>query len=167
MRALPILSCSLFLIACSTPDTPTVDVLHTASQLGTRHDYQLMAPQQALALPYATGYPLFAQRLRQGLDARGYRETAEAPLQVHYWLAIRDTPVEYRVDMPPPNPLGPYQAIHRLPEETGALRVRITDADGQVLWEAQARTALSPMSERNARLQQAVDALLEELPAAH
>jgi|SRR5690606_1521325 len=169
MRTCLTLTTSLLLLACSTADTPPpVEVLHSAADFGTVHDYQLVAPDQAIngELPYPAGYPLLAKSLREGFADRGYQETREGALQVYYWLAIRETPLDYHVDMPPPNPLGPYQAIHRFSDETGTLRLRITDAGGKVLWEGITRTGLSPAHQRNELLKHAVDALLEELPPA-
>ena len=75
-------------------------------------------------------------------------------------------PLTYSVDMPPPSPLGPYQAIHRFEDVRGLLHLRITDRNEQLLWEGAARTELSPERQRQQQIDLAVDALVQKLPVA-
>jgi hypothetical protein len=78
----------------------------------------------------------------------------------------RDGPLLFKADVPPPNPLGPYQAIHRLRDETGTLRLRLTDLDGRILWEGVISTGLSPARDSAELLGRAVQVLTEQIPLA-
>ncbi|UVE17396.1 DUF4136 domain-containing protein [Pseudomonas sp. LS44] len=169
MRVFALLLLCLALATCAS-HIPQIRIEHPATaQLQGRQSFQLMPPEQALsgAPPYAERYAQLAPLLRQGLGERGYHESQTPQLQVYYWLALRDTPLEFRVDVPPPNPLGSYQAIHRLRDETGTLRVRLTDLDGKILWEGVVSTDLSPAWDSAEQLQLAVRALLEQIPPTH
>ena len=75
-------------------------------------------------------------------------------------------PLTYPVDVPPPSPLGPYQAIHRFEDVRGLLHLRVTDRNEQLLWEGAARTELSPERQRQQQIDRAVDALVQKLPVA-
>lgn len=116
--------------------------------------------------PYRAHYRQLAPLLRQQLAERGYHESQQPELRVYYWLALQDAPLEFRVDEAPPSPLGGYQAIHRLRDATGTLRLRITDLTGQVLWEGTASTGLSPAWDSAELLQTAVEALVRQIPVA-
>ncbi len=167
MRLFAILLLCLAVATCSNP-VPHAQVAHPAdARLAGLRDFQLMPPENAVdALPYRSRYPLINAQVRQGLIERGYRESAAPQLRVYYWLALQDAPLEFKVDTPPPNPLGPYLAIHRLRDETGTLRLRLTDAQEQTLWEGTVSTGLSPAHASAALLQDAVGALLQQIPAA-
>ena len=104
------------------------------------------------------------QLLRHGLSARGYHESQQPQLRVYYWLAVQDSPLTFKVDVPPPSPLGPYQAIHRLRDETGTLRLRLTDLDERILWEGVISTGLSPARDSGELLERAVQVLTEQIP---
>ncbi len=168
MRLFLVLLLCLVLATCST-HIPSIQVLRPAdSGLAIRHSFQLVPPEQALQspAPYREHYIRLDPLLRQGLAARGYHESQSPELRVYYWLALQDAPLEFKVDQAPPNPLGPYQAIHRLRDETGTLRLRITDLDGLVLWEGIASTGLSPSWDSAELLESAVEALTRQIPIA-
>ncbi|WP_370600589.1 DUF4136 domain-containing protein [Pseudomonas nitroreducens] len=167
MRLFAILLLCLAVATC-TNQVPRAQVSHPAdARLSSLRDFQLMPPESAVdALPYRNRYPLINAQVRQGLIERGYRESATPQIRVYYWLALQDVPLEFKVDTPPPNPLGPYLAIHRLRDETGTLRLRLTDAQEQTLWEGTVSTGLSPAHASDALLQDAVGALLQQVPAA-
>ncbi|HLD66443.1 MAG TPA: hypothetical protein VJA19_10390 [Pseudomonas sp.] len=169
MRPVLLILLSLILSACSNP-APQVQVLHGASPaLAGQQRFELQPPERAVdgALPFPERYAQLERLLSSGLEARGYRRSPPAQLRVYYWLALGDTPLEFRVDVPPPNALGPYQAIHRLRDETGTLRLRLTDLQDRTLWEGLASTGLSPARDSEALLARAVAALLQQVPATH
>ncbi|MGA4637873.1 hypothetical protein ACPA5B_28775 [Pseudomonas solani] len=168
MRLFLVLLLCLVLATCST-HIPSIQVLHPdGGDLTARHSFQLIPPEQALPgqAPYREHYARLDPLLRQGLATRGYHENQTPELRIYYWLALQDAPLEFKVDQAPPSPLGPYQAIHRLRDETGTLRLRITDLDGQVLWEGIASTGLSPAWDSAELLQSAVEALTRQIPIA-
>ncbi|AYC31322.1 DUF4136 domain-containing protein [Pseudomonas cavernae] len=169
MRVFALLLLCLALATCAS-HIPQIRIEHAAApELRGRQSFQLMPPEQALnsATPYEERYAQLEPLLRQGLGERGYHESQTPQLYVYYWLALRDTPLEFRVDVPPPNPLGSYQAIHRLRDETGTLRLRLTDPSGQILWEGLVSTGLSPARDSAELLQVAINALLQQIPPAH
>lgn len=167
MRLFAILLLCLAVATCSNP-VPHAQVAHPAeARLDGLHDFQLMPPENAVdTLPYRSRYPLINAQVRQGLIERGYRESAAPQIRVYYWLAVQDAPLEFKVDVPPPQPLGPYLAIHRLRDETGTLRLRLTDAQEQTLWEGTVSTGLSPAHASAALLQDAIGALIQQIPSA-
>jgi hypothetical protein len=168
MRLFSVLLLCLALVTCANP-IPQIRVLQPAApDLAGRGTFELVSPEQAVEgeLPYRERYAQLAPLIRQGLASRGYQAANHAQLRVYYWLAVNDTPLEFKVDQAPPSPLGPYQAIHRLRDETGTLRLRLTDRAGQVLWEGLAITGLSPSRDSAELLASAVHALIEQLPAA-
>lgn len=168
MRVLLVLLLCLALATCASP-VPHIQVVHGAApELSGRQSFQLVPPEQALdgPAPYSQRYAQLGPLLRQGLGERGYHDSQRPQLLVYYWLALGDTPLEFRVDTPPPNVLGPYQAIHRLHDETGTLRLRLTTPDGRTLWEGTASTGLSPARNSGEYLHNAVTALLQQIPEA-
>ena len=168
MRLLSILLLCLALATCSSP-VPQIRVLHPGGpELTGRNSFELVAPEQAVGaeLPYRERYTQLAPLIRQGLESRGYHAAAGAQVRVYYWLALSDTPLEFKVDQAPPSPLGPYQAIHRLRDESGTLRLRLTDPAGQLLWEGLASTGLSPSRDSAEHLENAVRVLIEQIPHA-
>lgn len=167
MRLFAILLLCLALATCTT-QIPQAHVTQPAdARLNGLHAFQLMPPENAVdALPYASRYPLLNAWLLQGMEKRGYRDSSQAQLRVYYWLALRNAPLEFKVDVPPPQSLGPYLAIHRLHDETGTLRVRLTDLQDQVLWEGTVSTGLSPQHASSELLQHAVEALVSQVPKA-
>lgn len=167
MRLFAILLLCLALATCTT-QIPQARVTQPAdTRLNGLHGFQLMPPENAVdALPYASRYPLLNAWLRQGMEQRGYQDSAQPQLRVYYWLALRDAPLEFKVDVPPPQSLGPYLAIHRLHDETGTLRVRLTNLQDQVLWEGTVSTGLSPQHASSELLQHAVEALVSQVPKA-
>jgi len=169
MRLFIVLLLCLALATCASPTPPIQVVKPATADLVGRHSFQLLAPQQVVdgELPFRERYAQLAALLRQGLAERGYHEGQPPQLRVYYWLALRDTPLELRVDQAPPDPLGPYRAIHRLRDETGTLRLRLTDLDEQVLWEGLVSTGLSPAWDSAEQLERAVAALLRQIPPAH
>ncbi len=168
MRLFLVLLLCLALATCST-QVPRVQVLQPAApELAGLSRFALVSPEQAVdgELPYREHYAQLAPLLRQGLESRGYRASDDAQLRVYYWLAVSDAPLEFKVDQAAPAPLGPYQAIHRLRDESGTLRLRLTDPTGQVLWEGLASTGLSPSWDSAELLENAARALIEQVPAA-
>ncbi|MCY1289968.1 hypothetical protein D9M70_390860 [compost metagenome] len=168
MRAILILLLCLGLATCAS-HVPQIQVTQgPAAELAGLQSFQLVPPEQALAgpAPYPERYAQLGPQLRQGLGERGYHESQTPQLLVYYWLALRDSPLEFHVDTPPPDPLGPYQAIHRLRDATGTLRLRLASPDGQVLWEGTASTGLSPARNSGEYLHNAVTALLKQVPEA-
>lgn len=128
MRLFIVLLLCLALATCSS-QLPLAQVLTPASaELTGKRSFSLIAAEQAVAghMPFAERYAQLEQLLRAGLSARGYQANPQAEIQVYYWLAVQDSPLEFKVDAAPPTPLGPYQAIHRLRDETGTLRIRLT-----------------------------------------
>lgn len=168
MRRIIVLLLCLALATCASPAPPIQVIKPATAALVGRHSFQLLAPQQAVdgELPFRERYAQLAALLRQGLAERGYHEGQPPQLRVYYWLALRDTPLEFPVDQAPPDPLGPYRAIHRLRDETGTLRLRLTDLNEQVLWEGLVSTGLSPAWDSAEQLERAVQALLRQLPPA-
>ena len=161
MRLFLVLLLCLALATC-TRQLPQVQLVQPAAEdLGELRDYRLIPPDLAVQgeLPFGDDYIQLATLLRQGLATRGYRESPTPQMHVYYWLAVNDAPLEFRVDVPPPD-------THRLRDETGTLRVRLTDPDGRSLWEGLASTGLSPSRTSSERLEVAVEALLQRLPAA-
>lgn len=157
-------------VATCTPHTPRVQVLAPASQaLAGRQGFELIAPETAVLgeMPLRERYAQLDRLLRQELTRRGYRQRRPADLRVYYWLAVQDSPLQFKVDVPPANLLGPYQAIHRLRDATGTLRVRLTDRDERILWEGVVDTGLSPARDSAKLLERATRALTRHLPAAH
>ncbi|KAF1055987.1 MAG: hypothetical protein GAK44_00321 [Pseudomonas delhiensis] len=167
MRLFALLLC-LALASCTHTPAPQARVSHPANaRLTGLQRFELMPPENAVeALPYRSRYPAINARLRQGLSEHGYRESSTPQIRVYYWLALQDAPLALKVDNPPAEPFGPYLAIHRLRDETGTLRLRLTDTTGQTLWEASVSTGLSPARSSAALLQAAIDALLQQLPPA-
>lgn len=164
MRHTAILLLGLGLCACSTPDPAQVQILHDGQDFGSQRDYRLVAPYADAPGADAT---LLAESLRRGLARHGYRQGGDnAPLVIQYRLTTASQPLTYSVDVPPPGPLGPYQAIHRFEDVRGLLHLRVTDADEHLLWEGAARTDLSPERQRQEQIDRAVDALVRELPPA-
>lgn len=168
MRIFLVLLLCLGLATCAS-HVPQARILSAAdASLAGRHSYELIDPQHSLegATPYAERYRQLPPLLRHALAARGFHESRQAQLRVYYWLALQDSPLTFKVDNPPPNPLGPYQAIHRLRDETGTLRLRLTDPEGRILWEGVISTGLSPARDSAERLERAVQALTEQIPLA-
>lgn len=168
MRLFLVLLLCLGLATCSSP-LPRIQVLSPAhAELAGRSSFQLMAAEQAVSgdLPFAERYQQLDQLLRQGLSQRGYRASPQAQIQVYYWLAVQDQPLQFKVDTAPPSPHGPYQAIHRLRDSTGTLRVRLTTPEQQLLWEGLVNTGLSPERDSAELLERATQALLQQIPAA-
>lgn len=167
MRLFLILLLVLGLATCASnlPQSELVVAASPALQ-GLRH-YQLVAPEQALAQdnPYPQHYAQLAVQLQSRLHELGYSASGQPQLRIYYWLAVRDQPLEFRVDAP--GLLGPYQSIHRLRDATGTLRVRLTDLNERTLWEARVETGLSPERSSAEQLDKALGALLQQLPAAH
>lgn len=169
MRLFIVLLLCLGLATCTT-HTPRVEVLSPASQdLAGHHSFELIAPEPAVIgeIPLRNRYTQLDRLLRHDLTRRGYRESRQAELRVYYWLAVQDNLLQFKVDVPPPNPLGPYQAIHRLRDATGTLRVRLTDRDDRLLWEGVVDTGLSPARDSAELLERATHALTQQIPAAH
>lgn len=168
MRLFIVLLLCLGLATCSS-QLPRVQVLSQAhAELTRRSSFQLIAAEQAVKgeLPFASRYPKLEQLLRQGLTQRGYRANPRADIRVYYWLAVQDSPLEFKTDAAPPTQLGPYQAIHQLRDSTGTLRVRLTSPTQQVLWEGLITTGLSPERDSAELLERATQALLQQIPAA-
>lgn len=168
MRLFLVLLLCLALATCSS-HIPGIQVTHPANPSLVGHaSFELIAPEQAVQgeAPYRAHYRQLAPLLRQQLAERGYHESQQPELRVYYWLALQDAPLEFRVDETPPAPLGAYQAIHRLRDATGTLRLRITNLTGQVLWEGTASTGLSPAWDSAELLQTAVEALVRQIPVA-
>lgn len=163
MRHTAILLLGIGLCACSTPDPAQVQILQDARDFGAR-DYQLVAPY---ADAPGADTLLLAESLQRSLARHGYRQGgSDAPLVIQYRLTSASQPLTYSVDMPPPGPLGPYQAIHRFEDVRGLLHLRVTDRNDQLLWEGAARTDLSPERQRQQQVDRAVDALVQKLPVA-
>ncbi|WP_044871254.1 DUF4136 domain-containing protein [Pseudomonas sp. LFM046] len=168
MRLFLVLLLCLALATCST-SIPKIHILQPATaELAGRGSFELISPEQAVngELPHHERYAQLATLLRQGLEGRGYRAASDAQLRVYYWLAVTDQPLEFKVNQAPPSPLGPYQAIHRLRDETGTLRLRLTDPTGNVLWEGLASTGLSPSWDSEELLESATRALVGQVPTA-
>lgn len=157
------------LVATCASDLPRAQVVVPASNhlAGLSH-YQLIRPEQALTseAPFTQRYAELSSYLEQALNEHGFTNTAQAQVLVFYWLAVQDRQLEFAPSNPSALVQGPYQAIHRLRDRTGTLRVRLTDLNQQVLWEGTVDTGLSPERDRAELLQQAVEALLRQLPQA-
>lgn len=164
MRHFAILLFAIGLSACATPDPAQVQILQDTGSFGAQRDYQLIAPDGDAPDADAT---LLSEALQRSLARQGYRPGGEdAPLRIQYRLTSATQPLIYTVDMPPPMPLGPYQAVHRFEDVRGLLHVRVTDRNDQLLWEGAARTELSPQSQRQEQIDRAVNALVQKLPPA-
>ncbi|MDP2745519.1 hypothetical protein [Pseudomonas sp.] len=168
MRLFIVLLLCLALATCSN-QLPRAQVLTPASaELTGKRNFSLIAAEQAVAgdVPFAERYTQLEQLLREGLSTRGYQANPQAEIQVYYWLAVQDSPLDFKVDAAPPAPLGPYQAIHRLRDETGTLRIRLTTPEQQILWEGLISTGLSPAKDSAELLERATQALLQQIPKA-
>lgn len=168
MRLFLVLLLCLGLATCSH-HVPRAQVITDASaELSGRSAYELIAPERTLQgdVPFQARYAQLDTLLGQGLAQRGYRESAHPQLRVYYWLAVQDVPLTFRVDPAAPGALGPYQAIHRLRDETGTLRIRLTDLTDKVLWEGAISTGLSPARDSAELLERATRALIEQVPLA-
>jgi hypothetical protein len=168
MRVFLVLLLCLGLATCAS-HIPQAQIITPANDaLAGRHGFELIDPQSSLEgeAPFPERYRQLPQLLLHGLSARGYYESQQPQLRVYYWLAVRDEPLTFKVDVPPPNPLGPYQAIHRLRDETGTLRLRLTDLDERILWEGVISTGLSPARDSAELLERATRALTEQIPLA-
>lgn len=168
MRIFLVLLLCLGLATCAS-HVPQARILSPAdASLAGQHSYELIDPQRSLEgePPFPERYRQLPQLLRHGLSARGYHQSRPPQLRVYYWLAVQDSPQTFKVDTPAPNPLGPYQAMHRLRDETGVLRLRLTDRDGDILWEGVISTGLSPAHDSAELLERATQALTEQIPLA-
>lgn len=168
MRVFLVLLLCLGLATCAS-HIPQAQIITPANDaLAWRHGFELIDPQSSLEgeAPFPERYRQLPQLLLHGLSARGYHESQQPQLRVYYWLAVRDEPLTFKVAVPPPNPLGPYQAIHRLRDETGMLRLRLTDLDERILWEGVISTGLSPARDSAELLERATRALTEQIPLA-
>ncbi|MFI8483347.1 DUF4136 domain-containing protein [Pseudomonas sp. NPDC078700] len=168
MRLFLILLACMALTDCATPPTPQTEVTCTNPQaLSSLKRFKLIAPEPALktqpALPAL--YPKLASLLGEQLHQQGYQQVEPAQINVYYWLAVQDNPIEFKVDLPPPSQLGAYQAIHRLQDETGTLRVRLTDPANNLLWQGTSKTGLSPATYSIELVERAVSALTAQIPA--
>ena len=169
MRLFTVLLLCLALATCSSPP-PRVQVLAPANnELTGKHSFRLIAADQAVQgeVPFAERYEQLEQLLREGLSSRGYQASPTAEIQVYYWLAVQDSPLDFKVDTAPPTSLGPYQAIHRLRDETGSLRLRLTTPAQVILWEGLISTGLSPAKDSAELLERATQALLQQIPMAN
>ncbi|WP_212631048.1 DUF4136 domain-containing protein [Pseudomonas sp. KB-10] len=168
MRLFLVILLCLGLATCAS-HVPQARILSPAdASLAGRHSFELIDPQASLEgeAPFPERYRQLPQLLRHGLSNRGYHESQQPQLRVYYWLAVQDGPLLFKVDTPPPDPLGPYQAIHRLRDETGTLRLRLTDLDQRILWEGVISTGLSPARDSAELLERAVRVLTEQIPQA-
>lgn len=168
MRLFTVLLLCLALATCSSLPPRAQVVSPASAELTGRRSFSLIAAEQALSseLPFANRYAQLDQLLRAGLSQRGYQASPQADIQVYYWLAVQDSPLDFKVDAAPPSPLGPYQTIHRLRDETGTLRVRLTTPAQQILWEGLISTGLSPAKDSAELLERATQALLQQIPMA-
>lgn len=168
MRLFLVILLCLGLATCSS-HVPQARILSPVdASLAGRHGFELIDPQASLEgeAPFPERYRQLPHLLRHGLSTRGYHESQQPQLRVYYWLAVQDGPLLFKVDTPPPDPLGPYQAIHRLPDETGTLRLRLADLDQRILWEGVVSTGLSPARDSAELLERAVRVLTEQIPQA-
>lgn len=168
MRLFLVILLCLGLATC-TSHIPQARILNPGdASLAGRPSFELIDPQASLEgdAPFPERYHQLPRLLRHGLSTRGYHESQQPQLRVYYWLAVQDGPLLFKADVPPPNPLGPYQAIHRLRDETGTLRLRLTDLDGHILWEGLISTGLSPARDSAELLGRAVQVLTEQIPLA-
>ncbi|HZX16624.1 MAG TPA: DUF4136 domain-containing protein [Pseudomonas sp.] len=168
MRLFIVLLLCLALATCSSQLTRVQVLTPASTELTGKRSFSLIAAEQAVEgdVPFAERYAQLEQLLREGLSARGYQANPQADIQVYYWLAVQDSPLDFKVDDAPPNPLGPYQAIHRLRDETGTLRIRLTTPEQQILWEGLISTGLSPAKDSAELLERATQALLQQIPMA-
>ncbi|WAJ38209.1 hypothetical protein OU800_02930 [Pseudomonas sp. GOM7] len=166
MRLFLVILLCLGLATCASPIPHARIITPADDALQGRHSFQLVDPQSSLAdtPPFPERYAQLPQLLRQGLSARGYHESQPPQTRVYYWLAVQDKPLTFKVDAA--GSLGPYQAIHRLRDETGTLRLRITDLNDVTLWEGLISTGLSPARDSAELLERAVHVLTEQLPKA-
>lgn len=166
MRVFLVILLCLGLATCAS-HIPHARILTPASSaLQGQYSFQLVDPQSSLAdtPPFPERYAQLPQLLHHGLSARGYHESQQPQMRVYYWLAVQDSPLTFKVDAP--DSLGPYQAIHRLRDETGTLRLRLTDLNDAVLWEGLVSTGLSPARDSGDLLERAVHVLTEQIPKA-
>ena len=163
MRLFLVILLCLGLATC-TSQIPQARILSPAdASLAGRYSFALIDPPGTAA---TDDYRQLPQLLRQGLSARGYHESTQPQLRVHYWLAVQDSPLDFHVETAPPTPLGPYQALHRLRDSTGTLRIRLTTPEQHILWEGLSSTGLSPQRDSAELLERATQALLQQIPKA-
>jgi len=165
---LRVLFLSLLLAGCSSP-SPQVLVVQTATpSLGQRHTFEMLPPSTSPdgQLPPTRDYAQVRANLRQGLLNRGYVEAKKAEVRVAYTLTLNEAPLEFRVDTPPPNPLGSYLAVHRFQDESITLRLRVSDRANKTLWQGLITTSLSPSWQREELLRAAVVALMQQIPVS-
>ncbi len=168
MPVLRVLLLCLLLAGCASP-SPQVLVVQTATpSLGTHHSFEMLPPSTNTdgELPPTSDYTQIDASLRQGLLNHGYRESKKADLRVAYSLTLNETPLEFRVDNPPSNPLGSYLAVHRFQDENITLRLRVSDRSDKTLWQGLISTSLSPSWQRDELLHAAVVTLLQQIPVS-
>lgn len=169
MRLLLILLTCVAMASCANTPAPHTEISTVNPQaLSALSRFKLIAPDPILK-PSATTpalYPQLTSLLREQLQQQGYQQAEPAQFHVYYWLEVREQPIELKVDQAPPNQLGAYQAIHVLHDETGTLRLRLTDPADNVLWQGTAITGLSPASYSAEQLKQAVLALTAQIPVS-
>lgn len=168
MRLFLVILLCLGLATCASHVPQARILTPAAAALDGRHSFELIDPQSSLEgdAPFPERYRQLPRLLRHGLSTRGYHESQQPQLRVYYWLAVQDSPLMFKANVPPPNAIGPYQAIHRLRDETGTLRLRLTDLDEHILWEGMICTGLSPARDSAELLERAVQVLTEQIPLA-
>ncbi|MET1077176.1 MAG: DUF4136 domain-containing protein [Pseudomonas sp.] len=151
---------SLALLACGTTARFSSHVLQPADPA--------LAGLQRFTVQPTTGEPdaTLAQLLSQALERRGYRDSPSPQFVLLYALDTDTGARQWSVNAPAPMPLGPSQAVHRLPEQQTRLSVRLTDLKQRILWEASGEGVLAPANTAADAdtLEQAVETLLQTLP---
>lgn len=163
---LMLLTAVLLVIAACTNPQPQPHISTSASVMLNGLQRFSLLPTEADAEAPAAQQAQLHGLLLQGLEQRGYQAAEPAEIQVQYWFSEQTTPLQLNVDTPAPEPLGPYQAVHRLQDVNASLRVQLHDAQQNLLWEGSIDTPLSPASQRTDLLKQAIQRLLRELPRA-
>lgn len=169
MRLLLITLLCVALASCANPPEPRTKVSHADLQaLSQLKRFKMIAPESMLKNPSALQalYPQLGLLLGEQLRRKGYQQTEPAQINVYYGLAVQGHRFEFKVDQVPPSQLGAYQAIHRLHDETGTLRLRLTGPANKLLWQGSRKTGLSPASYSAELLERAVIALTAQIPAS-
>lgn len=102
--------------------------------------------------------------LIRGLHERGYQESSPPQFRIAYRFETADKPFLVQTDSPPPSLLGPYQTVHLLHDQSGLLRIKWLDLNGNTLWEGLTEISLYPARQNHRHLKNAVDAMLAQMP---
>ena len=169
MRQSLIIVLCLSLLACASNPLPTPQVLSSnpAALSGLTH-YRLSSSPLPAVTDEALAIALqqLSGDISRALAERGYQEGPPAQLLIDSNLELSNQIVPYSVDSLPPQLLGPDQSVQLLHEVSATLTLRLISLEGQTLWHGLINIGLSPTRDSSDLLEQAVERLVQQIPAA-